>query len=49
MAENFNIFDFQLDTQDMESIQSLDTGSSIFLSHTDPEIVKWLGTVKFNI
>lgn len=33
----------------MKKIETLDTGKSCFLSHRDPEIVKWLGTVKYNI
>lgn len=49
MTENFNVFDFQLDSKDMESIKSLDIGASAFFSHADPEMVKWLGTVKFEI
>lgn len=43
MAENFAIFDFQLDAQDMAAIQALDTGASLFFDHRDPAMVKWLG------
>jgi len=46
MTENFNIFDFELTQQDMESISTLDTKQSLFFSHRDPEMVKWLGTRK---
>lgn len=49
IEENFNIFDFTLDAEDMRKIETLDTGKSCFLSHRDPEIVKWLGTIKYNI
>lgn len=49
IIENFRIFDFQLDTTDLETIASLDTGKSLFLDHHDPEAVKWLGTMKFEI
>jgi diketogulonate reductase-like aldo/keto reductase len=38
--ENFAVFDFSLDDSDMENIASLDTKTSAFFSHTDPEIVK---------
>lgn len=41
--ENFRIFDFELDTQDMAEIAALDTGKSAFFDHRDPAIVKWLG------
>lgn len=49
IIENFQIFDFQLDATDLETIASLDTGKSLFLDHHDPEVAKWLGTVKFEI
>lgn len=49
IIENFNIFDFELDTADMEIITTLDTKKSLFFSHTDPEMVKWLGNVKYDI
>ena len=49
ITENFSIFDFELSTEDMESIVSLDTGKSVFFDHRDPEMVKWLGTRKLDI
>jgi 2,5-diketo-D-gluconate reductase A len=49
IAENFNVFDFQLSPGDMEAITSLDTKTSSFFDHRDPEIVKWLGNVKYGI
>lgn len=49
IIENFNIFDFELDSHDIEKILSLDKEESCFFSHNDPEIVKWLGTVKYDI
>jgi len=48
MAENLNIFDFQLSAQDMEAIQSLDTNASSFFDHRDPNMVKWLGKRKLD-
>ena len=41
MAENFNVFDFELSDEDMDEIKSLDTSSSLFFDHTDPEMVEW--------
>ncbi len=49
IIENFNVFDFELTPEDMESIATLDTGASLFLDHRNPETVKWLGTAKFEI
>jgi len=49
IIENFNIFDFELSQEDMETIATLDTKKSLFFSHNDPEIVKWLCSRKFDI
>lgn len=46
MAENFNIFDFELSGEDMEAIKALDTRTSSFFDHRDPAMVKWLGERK---
>lgn len=43
IRENFDIFDFELSTEDMKAIATLDMGTSSFFDHRDPEIVKWLG------
>lgn len=41
MSENFNIFDFKLDDEDMKRIEQLDTKTSAFFSHQDPAMVEW--------
>lgn len=46
IIEYFNIFDFQLSNDDMESIRTLDTGKSLFFDHRDPAMVKWLSSHK---
>lgn len=46
MAENFAIFDFQLDSDDLAAIATLDQKASSFFDHRDPAMVKWLGTRK---
>lgn len=42
IEENFNVFDFELNSEDMEKISELDKKESLFLNHDDVEIVKWL-------
>ena len=48
MAENFNVFDFELSPDNMEAIATLDTKQSLFFDHRDPAMVKWLGTAQRN-
>lgn len=40
MIQNFNIFDFKLDEDDMNKIFKLDKAESAFFSHCDPDIVE---------
>ncbi|WP_432082753.1 aldo/keto reductase [Streptomyces sp. WAC 04229] len=42
MAENFDVFDFELTDEQMSRIATLETGSSLFFDHHDPEIVAGL-------
>ena len=46
IIENFNIFDFELSADDMNKIKSMDTGKSLFFSHSDIELVKLLFSIK---
>ncbi len=46
MAQNFAIFDFDLDAGDLEAIAKLDQNASSFFDHRDPAMVKWLGERK---
>lgn len=41
MAENFDVFDFTLDAEDMARIAALDKKESAFFSHSDPAMVEW--------
>lgn len=41
MEENFNVFDFELSSEDMEAIKALDTSDSLFFNHQDPSMVEW--------
>lgn len=49
MVENFSVFDFELSTEDITAITTLDTKTSSFFDHRDPEKVKWLGTRKLDV
>jgi 2,5-diketo-D-gluconate reductase A len=49
MAENLNVFDFQLDEADLARIAKLETGASSFFSHRDPAIVKWMSERRLDV
>ncbi|MFG1820114.1 aldo/keto reductase [Kribbella sp. NPDC049174] len=48
MAENLDIFDFELTGDDLAGIATLDTGTSQFFDHRDPEMVTRLGTSRID-
>jgi len=49
MAENLNVFDFQLSDADMAEIAKLETGKSSFFSHRDPAIVKMMSERRLDL
>lgn len=49
IAENFDVFDFQLSADDLAAIATLDTKTSSFFDHRDPAIVKAFGQRKLEI
>jgi 2,5-diketo-D-gluconate reductase A len=49
MIENISVFDFELSAEDMAAITTLDTKTSSFFDHRDPEMVKWLGNRELDI
>ena len=49
MIENISVFDFELSAEDMAAITTLDTKTSSFFDHRNPEMVKWLGNRKLDV
>ena len=48
IVENFNVFDVELSPEDMAAIATLDTKTSSFFDHRDPEMVKRLSSFKLH-
>jgi 2,5-diketo-D-gluconate reductase A len=48
IVENFNVFDIVLSAEEMTAIETLDTKTSSFFDHRDPNIVKMLSGLKRN-
>ena len=42
MQQNIDVLDFKLSPDEMERISELEAGESLFFSHADPEMVRWL-------
>lgn len=49
IEQNFNSLDFELSTEDMDTIATLDMKATSFFDHRDPAMVKWLGTRKADL
>lgn len=45
MEQNFDIFDFELNKDEMKKLEALDTGESLFFSHHDPKTVEWFMSI----
>ena len=48
MAENIDVFDFELTDDEMTRIAAMDTGASLFFDHRDPAVVGQLGTYRLD-
>jgi 2,5-diketo-D-gluconate reductase A len=49
MLENISVLDFELSAEDMATITTLDTKTSSFFDHRNPDMVKWLGNRKLDV
>lgn len=45
IKENFDVFDFKLDEDDMEQISKLNTNDSLFFNHQNPKMVEWFDEI----
>jgi 2,5-diketo-D-gluconate reductase A len=48
MAENIDVFDFELTDDEMARIAAMDTGASLFFDHRDAAVVARLGTSRLD-
>jgi 2,5-diketo-D-gluconate reductase A len=44
MGENIDVFDFELTDDEMARIAAMDTGTTLFFDHRDPDMVSWLNS-----
>ena len=45
MKQNFEVFDFTLNENEMKEIEAIDGGESLFFSHYDPKTVEWFMSI----
>jgi 2,5-diketo-D-gluconate reductase A len=43
MAENLDVFDFELTDDEMTRVAAMDTETTLFFDHRDPQMVSQLG------
>jgi len=49
IEENFDVFDFELSSDEMTAIAAMDTETSLFFDHRDPDQVGRLGSARLDI
>ena len=45
IKQNFEVFDFKLNDDDINKIKTLDNKSSLFFNHQDPKMVEWFDNI----
>lgn len=48
IVENFNVLDFELSPEDLAEIAKLETGTSVFFDHRDPQVVRRIAGMRPN-
>jgi 2,5-diketo-D-gluconate reductase A len=48
MAQNIDVFDFELTDEQMARVAAMDTGASLFFDHRDPAMVSQLSSVRIH-
>lgn len=46
IEQNFDVWDFKLDKEDMDKIAALDIGHSEIIDHSDPAVIKMISELK---
>jgi 2,5-diketo-D-gluconate reductase A len=44
MRENIDVFDFELNDDEMARVAAMNTGTTLFFDHRDPDMVSWLNS-----
>ena len=48
IQQNFDVFNFELTKEDMETIKTLDKQDSLFFNHQDPKMVEWFDSLVYS-
>ena len=48
IRENYNVWDFELTTEDMKLIAGMDKGKELFFEHDSPEMARMFGNYQIH-